>query len=318
MTQVVHSLAEASALGATNSAVTVGVFDGVHSGHRHILDRMLAAKQRGQVERCYVVTFDPHPIVVTHSREMPPMLTSIDERVHLLSGFDIDGILVLTFDEALAGVHYRDFLADYLVKPFDMRLLVLGYDNHLGREREGSPERVTEAAKEMGFEVDIVEAVKNSDHIVSSTEIRNAIETGSLGDANRYLGHPYLISGSVVEGDGRGRELGFPTANIGLIDPYKLWPARGVYAVRVKVGDAMHDGMMNVGRAPTLKSLPEGSRQVEVHLFDFDGDLYGKKVLVYCHEFLREEHRFPSAGDLADQLAKDRVSAAERLRNTPE
>ncbi|MCZ6765958.1 MAG: riboflavin biosynthesis protein RibF [bacterium] len=312
--RVVRSLSEAVGLRATNAAVTVGVFDGVHSGHRYILDRLVKAKHSGSVESCFLVTFDPHPIVVTHSRETPPMLTTIDERVHLLSEFDLDGILVLTFDKVLAGVHYRDFLVDYLVKPFDMRLLVLGYDNHLGRNREGSPEKVTRLAKEMGLDVDIVEAVKNSDHIVSSAEIRNAIETGNLGEANRFLGHPYLISGSVVEGEGRGRDLGFPTANIGLIDPCKLRPAQGVYAVRVKVRKTMYKGMMNVGRAPTMKSLPEGARNIEVHLFDFDGDLYGEKVLVFCHAFLREERKFPSAQDLADQLAKDKVSALERLR----
>lgn len=310
---VARSVEDLRAVAPKNSAVTLGVFDGVHLGHKRIVRELINAKRREGIDQCYLVTFNPHPLVVTHSKMMPPMLTTMEERVSILSRYALDGILVLDFDAQLAELEYRAFLDRYLLKPFDMKHLVLGYDCHFGKGREGSPERVKKDASKLGFTVGIVEAVERGEEIVSSTRIRNTLIEGDFEKANSYLGHPYLISGKVVRGHGKGRGLGFPTANLSITDPYKLWPPRGVYAVRVGFREHMFDGMMNVGRAPTMKSLPEETREAEVHLFNFDGDLYDQHLIVYCHSFLRKERAFKTPSDLAKQLEIDQKEALSRL-----
>lgn len=311
---VARSLEEIRRAAPRNSAVTLGVFDGVHLGHRRIVEEVVQAKKRSGIDKSYLITFAPHPLVVTHSRMTPPLLTTVDERIALLSRYDLDGIFVLKFDESLAKLDYREFLERYLLGPFDMKHLVLGYDCHFGRNREGSPERVRREAPKHGFSVAVVPAVQLGDEIVSSTRIRNALIEGDLDGANRLLGHPYVLSGRVARGHGMGRGLGFPTANLMVTDPFKLWPPRGVYAVRAVTGGQRHEGMMNVGRAPTMKSLPDDAREAEVHLFDFQGDIYGEHLIVYCCSRLRGERRFSSPSELAGQLTRDAAEAKERLR----
>jgi len=312
--KVARSLEELRALSPRSSAVTLGVFDGVHVGHRKVIDELIRSRKQPGIEQCYLVTFDPHPVVVTHSRMTPPTLTTIDERIALLSRCALDGVLVLKFDEHMALLDYRAFLERYLIRPFDMRHLVLGYDCHFGRNREGSPERVRSEAPRFGITVDVVPAVAMGSEVVSSTAIRNALIEGDLRKANEFLGHPYLLSGRVVAGHGRGRGLGFATANLKVPDPFKLWPPRGVYAVRAEARGRLYDGMMNIGRAPTIKSLPEEAREAEVHLFDFDGDIYGENLMVHCCHYLRSERKFASAEELSRQLETDRVEATRRLR----
>lgn len=312
---VARTLEDVRRLAPRRAAVTLGVFDGVHLGHRRIIEELVDSRARG-AESCHVVTFDPHPLVVTHSKMTPPLLTTVEERLHLLSSFDLDSILVLRFDRKVADIHYKDFLERYLLRPFDMRYLVLGYDCHFGRNREGTPERVSEESGRFGIETRIVPAVRLKDEIVSSTKIRNSLMEGDLESANRLLGHPYMISGRVVKGAGQGRGLGFPTANLAVPAPFKLWPAGGVYAVRVSVGGQDMDGMMNIGSAPTMKSRAVDAKEVEIHLFDFDGDLYGESLLVSCHSFLRNERKFGSPQALSEQLARDKSEALARLAHS--
>ena len=310
---IARSLDDIRRLAPRNGAVTLGVFDGVHRGHEQIIDRLLRARRREGIDGCYLITFDPHPLVVTHSRMMPPMLTTTDERIALLSRFDLDGVLVLKFTEELAEMDYRVFLDRYLIKPFDLKHLILGYDCHFGKNREGSPERVSAESARLGFEVTVVPAVRQGREIVSSTKIRNALIEGDVEKANTFLGHPYLLSGRVVRGHGKGRDLGFPTANLLVTDPHKLWPPRGVYAVKAEVGGRLLDGMMNIGRAPTIKSLPEEARETEIHFFGLKEDLYDTHLMVYCHSYLRNERRFDSVDELVRQLAADRAEALKRL-----
>ncbi len=310
---VARSLDDIRRAAPKDSVVTLGVFDGVHLGHQRIVEEVVRARKRLGIHQCHLVTFDPHPLVVTHSRMTPPILTTIEERVALLSRFELDGIFLLRFDERIAAMDYRVFLEQYLIRPFDMKHLVLGYDCHFGRNREGSPEQVVREGPKYGFSVKVVPAVEWGDEIISSTRVRNALIEGDLEKANALLGHPYLLSGVVAPGHGMGRGLGFPTANLTIVDPFKLWPPRGVYAVRADVGGRSYDGMMNVGRAPTMKFLPEGAREAEVHLFDFEGDLYGEHLFVYCCAYLRNEREFATPAQLATQLAKDRAEARTRL-----
>ena len=273
---VVRSLAELRSVAPKNSAVTLGVFDGVHLGHREIIQELVRTRGRRSIDGCYLITFDPHPVVVTHSRMTPPMLTTIEERIALLDVFHLDGILVLEFNRELADQDYRVFIENYLLKPFDMKVLVLGYDCYFGKGRRGNPENARQEGIRLGFETTVVPPLRHGPEVVSSTKIRNALMEGNISAANEWLGHPYLISGEVVKGHGKGRDLGFPTANLFVADPHKLWPPRGVYAVRVGFDGGWWRGMMNVGTAPTIK---DGKVcEVEVHLFDFDRDLRGKRL----------------------------------------
>jgi riboflavin kinase/FMN adenylyltransferase len=308
---VARNLAQLRDLSPRATAVTIGVFDGVHLGHRKILEEVVARRERGAVDAAWVVTFDPHPLVVTHSREAPPILTTVAERLELFSTLGLDGVFVLPFDEATAHVEYREFIQRYFLDALDMRELVMGYDCHFGHRREGSPERVTAEGARRGFGVSVVPPVHVDGDVVSSTSIRTALQSADLERANHLLGHAYLVRGTVGHGQGRGRDLGFPTANIAVAEPRKQWPAGGVYAVRTVWRGHIYDGMMNIGRSPTMKRVDHD--EMEVHIFDFDHHVYGEEVSVYCEAYLRPEQRFPTVTALIEQLNADRRAARERL-----
>jgi riboflavin kinase/FMN adenylyltransferase len=308
---VARNLEELRAFAPKQTAVTIGVFDGVHLGHRKILEELVARRERGVVDAAWVVTFDPHPLLVTHSREAPPILTTIAERLELLSTFALDGVFVLRFDEATAHVEYREFIQRYFLDAMDMRELVMGYDCHFGHRREGSPERVTEEGARRGFGVSVVPPVYADGEVVSSTNIRGALQAAKLERANHLMGHAYLVRGTVGHGQGRGRDLGFPTANVAVSEPRKQWPSGGVYAVRAVWRGRIYDGMMNIGRSPTMKRVDQD--EMEVHIFDFDHHIYGEELSVYCESYLRPERRFPTVTALIEQLDADRRAARERL-----
>jgi riboflavin kinase/FMN adenylyltransferase len=307
---VARTLAELRALAPRHSAVTIGVFDGVHLGHREVLEELVGRRERDAAS-AWVVTFDPHPLVVTHSRETPTILSTIAERIDLFASFDLDGVFVLNFDEATSRIEYRDFIQRYFLDAMDMHELVMGYDCHFGYQRQGSPERVAEEGARRGFSVSVVPPVYVDGEKVSSTTIRKALQAGDLERANHLLGHAYLVRGTVVEGQGRGRDLGFPTANVAITDPYKQWPASGVYAVRVVWRGRIYEGMMNIGRSPTMKRVDHD--EMEVHVFDFDHHIYGEEISIHCESYLRPERRFPTVTALIEQLNDDRRSARERL-----
>jgi len=304
--RVARSIAQVRAWGASNSAVTLGVFDGVHRGHRRILESLVEHRTRMRAGDAFVLTFDPHPAVVTGSREVPAILTTIDERLELLARYPLDGVFVVPFDDATRRLDYRQFVDRYLLGALGMKGLVLGYDCHFGHGREGSPDRIARLGGQRGFDVEVVEAVSHAGSVVSSTTIRAALRAGQIERANDLFGHPYLIRGVVVGGDGRGRDLGFPTANLRPGDEAKLWPPEGVYAVRVVWREQQFSGMMNVGTAPTLKG---GKKAIEVHLFEFSHALYGENLSVYCVSRLRDERRFDGVEALITQLRSDRAAA---------
>lgn len=309
--QIARTLQELGNFAPKRTAVTIGVFDGVHRGHRAILDALSARRNAGAVESAWVTTFDPHPLTVTRSREMPQILTTLDERLELFSKSSVDGVFVLPFNDETAHIEYREFIQRYFLDAMDMRELVIGYDNHFGHKREGSPERVAEEGKQKGFAVTIVPPVRVDAEIVSSTAIRKTLAAANLERANYLLGHSYLVRGRVAHGQGRGRDLGFPTANVAVEDPHKLWPPTGVYAVRVGWRGWIHEGMMNIGRAPTMKR--GHADEIEVHIFDFDHHIYGEEVSVWCEAYLRPEQKFPTVTALIDQLGEDRRMARELL-----
>ncbi len=311
--RITRSLEDLGRLGINRSVVTIGVFDGVHLGHRKIIESLVDRAKSDSIETSVLMTFYPHPLTVTHSKIAPPILSTTDERIELLSAFPLDVICVIPFTAKIAEMDYRDFIKIHLLGSLGMRHLVIGYDFHLGRDRGGSPARLGEEASRAGFGLTVVGPVKRGGVVISSTQIRNEIMGGDLEDALELLGHPYPIKGKVVRGHGKGHSLGFPTANLAVEDPYKLWPSRGVYAVTAKMGAESYGGMMNVGSSPTMKRLEAGTREIEVHLFDFDGEIYEREMTVYCHSYMRAEKKFTDPEALASQLRIDRDRARELL-----
>jgi len=309
--EVAYSLDEVKALAPTSSAVTLGVFDGVHRGHQAIIEELVRARGTAGIESLYLITFDPHPVLITGSRKVPPILSTIEERIELFRQFPLDGVYVIKFDRELAGLDYRDFVEKHLLKAMDMKALILGYDCHFGKNRGGSPESVQALGRQRGFDVKIVPPYQLDGQIVSSTYIRYTLLLGELHLANKLLGHPYVVRGRVKRGAGKGRSLGFPTANLAVPCPAKLLPAGGVYAVQVTVRGKTMNGMMNVGTAPTIKDGPE---EMEVHIFDFTEDIYDEFITVSCRSYLRKEQTFPSVSALVDQLKDDRHAARKALK----
>jgi len=290
-----------------DTIVTIGVFDGVHRGHTEVIRTLGEIKRREGRSTSILLTFDAHPLAVTHPEMVPPLLTTLPEKLHVLERMDIDYTIVEEFSKELAGIDYRDYIADRLAGMLGMKHLVVGYDFHLGRGREGSQERLVEEGRRLGFAVTIVPPMVLSGSVISSTKIRRDIIERRLEHAARCLGRPFFLEAEVVRGEGLGRGVGFPTANAGVDSAGKLLPPGGVYAVEVETRGERYGGMMNVGTAPTMHA--DGARRIEVHIFDFEGELYGERIRVHCLQFMREERRFGSTGELRAQLMHDRETA---------
>ena len=289
------------------TAVTIGVFDGVHRGHTEVIRTLAAAKRAGDLSASILLTFDRHPLAVTHPEMAPPLLTTLAEKLSLLGRMDVDYAIVEHFSPATASIGYRDYISKTLVGTFGMKHLVVGYDFRLGRGREGSQERLVGEGRRLGFGVTIVPPMVIQGSVLSSTRIRRDIAGRRLDHAARCLGRPYFFDATVVRGEGLGRGIDFPTANAEIADAAKLLPPGGVYAVEVEARGGAHGGMMNIGIAPTLHA--DGARHIEIHLFEFAGNLYGELIRVHCLGFIREERRFGSADDLRAQLMHDRQTA---------
>lgn len=283
------------------SVVTVGTFDGVHRGHQAILDYLFQrADERGGPST--LISFDPHPRSVVHGADVP-LLTTVDERAAILQRLGLDRFVVVPFTQDFAELSAEEYVREVLVDGVGLQEITVGYDHRFGKGREGDVDLLRRMGDEHGFDVDVIPAQHVGDDVVSSSAIRNQIADGEMEDARRLLGRPYRLSGTVERGEGRGRTLGFPTANL-RIPPAKAVPAIGVYATVVDLPDgAVRPGMLNIGRRPTFDGMDV---TVEVHLLDFEGDLYGEDLTVQFVQRLRDERRFDSADALAVQLSKDK------------
>jgi len=304
----------------SGAVVTLGTFDGVHRGHQAVLAevtrRALAAKLRS-----VLVTFDPHPLAVVNPAAEPKLLTLPDEKQALVKAGGVEEFVLLPFTPAVAQLDAEAFVRR-LCDEYAMRELVMGYDHGFGRGRAGDVELVQRLARQQDFGMAVVDAVRDNrgGQPISSTLIRTALAHGDLESAARWLGRPYAVRGKVVRGAGRGRTIGIPTINLEPPDSRKLLPPDGVYAVRVRilepgVGILTPDskilgGMMNQGPRPTFG---DAARTLEVHLFDFDGDLYGATVYVEWVRRLRAVQAFPSRDALVAQLEQDRQAARATL-----
>jgi riboflavin kinase/FMN adenylyltransferase len=289
-----------------NTVVTSGTFDGVHVGHQKILKRLVEnAKQIAG--KSVVITFWPHPRHVLKT-DGPPvyLLTSLDEKIALLRRFEVDYLLIIPFTPEFSNQSSSEFIQRILVDAVNTKKLVIGYDHHFGKNREGSFEYLKENAATLGFEVEEIPR-EDVDHIgVSSTKIRKALEAGDIETANKYLGHFYQLTGTVSEGDKLGRTIGFPTANLEVTELHKLIPARGVYAVYGKVKDLRLKGMLNIGMRPTVGGLRQ---TIETHFFNFSGDIYHQHLQLELVARLRDERKFSGLDALKEQLGKDQEAA---------
>ncbi len=285
-----------------NPVVTTGTFDGVHLGHQKIISRLKDAAKEENGETV-LLTFYPHPRMVLFPEDNElKLLNTQQEKIELLEKYGIDHLIIYPFTREFSRLTSVEFVRNILVNKIKTKRLIIGYNHHFGRNREGSFEHLKEYGPLYGFEVEEIPA-KDIEHIeISSTKIRKALQTGDVKTAATYLGHPYTLSGKVVEGLKLGRTIGYPTANIVVNDIYKLIPADGIYAVKLKHVGKMYGGMLSIGNNPTVKGK---GRSIEVNIFDFNQTIYGDSVTVYFIERLRDEIKFNSLEELKTQLAKD-------------
>jgi riboflavin kinase / FMN adenylyltransferase len=294
----------------TGTVITVGTFDGVHLGHRDVVERLVQRARTLKIPSV-LVTFEPHPLEIVNPAAAPLLLTTHDEKQELLAETGIDYLAVIPFTARLASYSAEDFVELILRRCFRLRELLIGYDHGFGRQRAGNVDVLKMLGERDAFRVEVVAPVSTPDgHSVSSTSIRRAIAGGDLHRAAESLGRLYSVSGRVIEGAGRGRTIGFPTLNLGPPTPRKLLPPEGVYAVRVQTPTGAVGGMMNLGPRPTFG---DSTTSLEAHLFDTTGDFYGAFVRLDFVERIRETRKFASAEQLSRQLAHDERTARNAL-----
>ena len=292
------------------AVITVGTFDGVHRGHRDVVER-LVARSRSLKIPSVLVTFEPHPLEIVNPAAAPQLLTTHYEKLEVLTETGIDYVAVLPFTSELAAFSAEDFVELVLRRRFRLRELLIGYDHGFGRQRAGNVDVLRTLGERDGFKVEVVDAVVTPDgHSVSSTSIRRAVAGGDLDRACAGLGRPYSVSGRVIQGAQRGRTIGFPTLNLGPPPARKLLPPEGVYAVRVQTPRGPVGGMMNLGPRPTFG---DAATSLEAHLFDTNGDFYGTDVRIDFVKRLRETRKFASAEQLKAQLQHDERDARNAL-----
>lgn len=287
--------------------MTVGTFDGVHRGHWEVLQE-IRRRAESTGRRSVLVTFDPHPLRIVRPEHAPPLLTTPVEKKEILAESGLDYAVFISFTETLSRYEPRRFVEEILVERLGVEELVIGYDHGFGRDRSGDAETLRAIGAELGFVVDVVPPVETDAQPVSSSRIRQAVAEGRMPEARACLGRPYSVRGVVVKGDGRGRHLGFPTANLKVASADKLIPRSGIYAVWGVLRSGTYKGALHLGPRPTFKGSPP---TMELHLLDFEGDVYGEEIRVDFVEFLREVKPFASVAALVDQM-RDDVEAARR------
>ena len=286
-----------------NTILTLGTFDGIHPGHLKIIDKLVScSKEKGC--RNVVITFHPHPRTVLGNDNSVKMLTTQEEKIYLLRKHGVENLLTINFTKEFASLTAEEFIYDYLINGIGLSEIVLGHDHHFGKGRSGNVELLKKIGAKEKFIVTTADPFLIDGEVVSSTKIRNAISDGDVAKANKLLGRNYSFGGVVVSGDKRGRELGFPTANIKLSSQEKLLPASGIYAVKFFVGNEKHIGLLSIGNRPTFYN--EGELVTEVYIYDFNREIYGKEVTVELVERLRGEEKFNSAEELINQMNKDK------------
>jgi riboflavin kinase/FMN adenylyltransferase len=291
------------------SIVTIGTFDGVHIGHQKIMEQLVAGAQQKNVNSV-LLTFFPHPRMVLQKDNSLKLINTIAEKIKILEKTGLDYLIIHPFDKEFSRLTAFDFVRTILVNHLNTSELVIGYDHRFGKNREGNFEQLQEYGHMYDFKVTEIPAQDINQISVSSTKIRNAISKAEIEKANEYLGYPFSLEGTVVSGEKLGNTIGYPTANIALLESYKLTPKTGAYLIRSLVNGNTVYGMMNIGNRPTVNGAQE---TIEVHFFDLDEDLYGQELTIELLTFLREEQKFNSLEALKKQLFLDKEKSRELI-----
>ena len=299
---------------AKNPVVTIGMFDGLHAGHRALLNEVIK-KAREMNGESVIISFWPHPrIVLNKDADNLRFLTSLEEKTKLFSETGIDHLVLIPFTKEFASLTAREFILNILVEGIKLKHLVIGYDHRFGKDRASSQEEFYKLAGEHGFTISKVEEVDFEGQHISSSTIRNLILKGRIREANKLLSYNYLLSGRVIGGQKLGRTIGYPTANIQPQEPRKLIPPDGVYACLVHILGETHGGMLNIGYRPTLKT-GQKQRSIEVHILDFEKDIYSEETTIEFIERIRDEKKFKDIGQLKEQLKKDEHTVRKVLNS---
>lgn len=285
--------------------VTIGTFDGVHVGHKKILERITHSAETLDCESL-VLTFFPHPRMVLHENSEMKQLNTIDEKSSLLEMAGIDNLIIHPFDKEFSRLTAEDFVKQVLIEKFNLKKIIIGHDHRFGRNRTADIDDLMVFGQTYGFEVEQISAEEIDDVAISSTKIRSALLEGNTSLASEYLGYNYILTGTVVKGKQLGRTIGFPTANIHIQEEYKLIPQSGVYIVKSTINSKVVFGMMNIGVNPTVDGT---SQTIEIHFFDYNGNLYNQKITITLLQRIRSEQKFKSVEALKDQLATDKETA---------
>ena len=298
-----------------NAVITIGTFDGVHLGHRQIIAQLIEEAKNVDGESV-IISFFPHPrSVITNSHTTVKLLGTLEEKIELLSSTGIDHLVIIPFNLEFANQSADEYISNFLVKLFHPHTIIIGYDHRFGKNRVGDYHLLVAYGKELGFAVkEIPEHILN-EVVISSTKIRRALLDNDINTANKFLGYEYFFEGEVIKGNQLGRTIGYPTANLSIASNEKLIPGNGVYAVHVSLLEknqvaSLWKGMMNIGVRPTIDGV---HLVIEVNLFHFDQDIYGKTLQVSIHSFLRAEQKFSGLEALKEQLGKDKLMAEEAL-----
>jgi len=301
--KIVNSIKSFSANKPT--IVTIGTFDGVHLGHKKILEQIVENAHSQNCESL-VLTFFPHPRTILQADSEMKQLNTLAEKTNLLSALGIDNLVIHPFDAAFSRLTAEVFVKQDLVDTFKIKKIIIGHDHRFGRNRTANIDDLIEFGNKFGFEVEEISAKEINEVSISSTKIRNALTEGNIELANNYLGYYYSLTGIVSKGKQLGRTIGFPTANIKIVEEYKLIPQNGVYIVQSNLDGIMYHGMMNIGTRPTV----DGTTQtIEIHFFDFQKELYNQKITISLLHRMRSEQKFKSVDALKKQLDKDKITA---------
>jgi len=292
--------------------VTIGTFDGVHIGHQKVLSKLITSAKKN-LATSVLLTFFPHPRMVLQKEKEIKLINTIDERIKLLEKIGLEIVVIQEFTEDFSQQTALDFVKNILVKTLNISKLIIGYDHHFGKNREGNFKQLESYGKTYDFKVIEIPKQDINDIAVSSTKIRKAIENGNMKVANSYLGYYFMLTGEVVKGKNLGEKIGFPTANLQIKETYKLLPKTGSYIVKSIIENNTVYGMMNIGFRPTISGK---NQTIEVHFFNFDKDLYGKEIQIDVLSFLRDEKKFESIEDLKNQLIKDKQKSLEIINGT--
>lgn len=301
-----------------HSVITIGTFDGVHFGHQQILELMKSAAKQVNGETV-IITFHPHPRKIIGINKAPIfLLNTLEEKINLLEKYGIDHLVIIPFTEKFAQQTAEDYIADFLVNTFHPHTIIIGHDHRFGKDRTGDFQLLEDKALQWGYQVKEIPGYMLNNITISSTKIREALLNGDIANAHDLLSYDYYFTGKVVKGNQLGRTIGYPTANIEMIDENKLIPCNGVYSVLVtneKLKINQQRGMMNIGYRPTVEG---NKRTIEVNLFDFDQSLYDETLTITLKKYLRSEEKFSGLDELKKQLEKDKQAALDSLKDIGE